>query len=330
VPDRLAGLQTQQQVTDRTSSLAKNIGSVIGVSPIKVDYAIGNYFGLWGRDIATLSNAVDDEAPAQSLEDRMLWRRFLKDPTRSSDANVKFWEFMGRTTGKFNQAVNTYDDLVKRRSPEGDAMARELLAKMSEAERAYVTLRSGADEDGKPAFKADHKRLHPLQRAYEAATVLNGLRMEMNRNSFAKFEDGERQPLSQTQRRDLLEVIRELGQREVRNALVILKEPGFEGRKLAELEPLMARINAISPAVAEEIRTRYATAKIYKTEAAAQHYQKLKSTLVRDGSEADIDDMVDDAKDRGYEFDGERVRRPQKRRIQIPAAPPVIRATPPR
>lgn len=45
VPDRLQRLATEQQYTDRTSSLAKNIGKAIGVSPIKVEYSADGFFG---------------------------------------------------------------------------------------------------------------------------------------------------------------------------------------------------------------------------------------------------------------------------------------------
>jgi hypothetical protein len=79
-----------------------------------------------------LSAGVDDRAPAQNPEDRV-FRRFIKDPTRTSDVTTKFWDFMGQTTGKYSQAVNTYDSLVKGFR---DQDAKDFLAKLPGAERA--------------------------------------------------------------------------------------------------------------------------------------------------------------------------------------------------
>jgi hypothetical protein len=119
VPDRLQRLPKELQYTDRTSDLAKAISRVIPVSPIKVDHAIGGYFGLNGRDLMALSQGIEEDAPAKSWEDRVFFRRFLKDPTNSSDVTSKFWDFMSQTTGKYNQANNGFMALVGRRSPEG-------------------------------------------------------------------------------------------------------------------------------------------------------------------------------------------------------------------
>ena len=73
-----------------------------------------------------------------------------------------------------------------------------------------------------------------------------------------------------------------------------------------------------SPAVGDEIATRYATNKIYTTRAVADAYLQLERALARDGSEADLGGLVADAWTEGYEFGGEKAKRPQKRRVPIP------------
>jgi len=55
VPQNLQRLTPAEQYNEHTSSLSKMLGNAIGVSPVKVDYAIGSLFGNWGRDIMTLS-----------------------------------------------------------------------------------------------------------------------------------------------------------------------------------------------------------------------------------------------------------------------------------
>ncbi|MDH2400459.1 hypothetical protein QCM77_10990 [Bradyrhizobium sp. SSUT18] len=314
VPDTIARRTPAEQYTDRTSALAKYIGRTIGVSPIKVDYAVGAAFGTWGRDAMALSQGVDQDAPVANWDDAVFFRRFIKDPTRTSDVTTKFWDLMGQSNGKYNQNVASYDNLVKTFH---DADAQQLLSQLPSSQKAFVTLKSAANEDGKPAFNADQKRLHPLVRAADAVALLNSMRRDLVGNTFNTFESGQPLKIDPTTRRDLIDNIRELAQLEMRNAFVIMKEPGYAGRPMISTETSMAKIHSLSPLVADEIAARYATAKIYTTEAVAAAYPQLQRALIRDGSQADLGALAFDAKADGYEFGGERVRRPQKRRLQI-------------
>lgn len=323
VPEQIQRLPTEQQFTDRTSELAKYIGRNIGVSPIKVDYAIASQFATWGRDVMAMSQGVSENTPAASLDDAVFFRRFVKDPTRSSDVTTRFWNYMGQTTGKFNQDVAGYNDLVREAVTRGAPLsaANDFLSKLPAAERAFVTLKSGAREDGKPAFTADERRLHPLQHAYDAVEMLNGLRKELGTNAQMSFGGREKIVLNPVQRRDLLENVRELSQMEMRNALAIVGEGGFAGRSILDPNDTLAKINAISPAVAEEIKTRYATAKIFSTEAIRRSWPQLRDELVRNGTQADIKGLSFDAKAEGYQFGGVRAKRPGITRLPIAPSP---------
>lgn len=314
VPDTIARRTPAEQYTDRTSALAKYIGRMIRVSPIKVDYAVGAAFGTWGRDAMALSQGVDQDAPAANWDDAVFFRRFIKDPTRTSDVTTKFWDLMGQSSGKYNQDVASYDNLVKS-FRDGDA--QQFLSKLPSNEKAFVTLKSAANDDGKPAFSADQKRLHPLIRAADAITLLNGLRRDLVGNTFNTFESGQQLRIDPPTRRDLIDNIRELAQLEMRNAFVIMKEPGYAGRPMISTATSMEKIRSLSPVVADEIASRYATAKIYTTDAVAAAYPRLQQALVRDGSEADVGTLAFDAKADGFEFGGERVKKPAKRRLQI-------------
>lgn len=314
VPGQLQRLPAPMQFNENTSELAKWLGQMTGLSPMKIEFGIGSQFGNWGRDVMALSQGVDPDHPAQSWDNAIFLRRFIKDPTRTSDATTKFWDFMGQTTGQFNQAVAAYDSLVKGFQ---DDKAKEFLSKLPAAERAFVTLKSAATEYGKAAFNADERRLHPLQRAYDAITTLNGLRAELTKNTFRDFETLTRLKLDPEKRRDLISNIRELAQMEMRNALVIMKEPGYEGRPIFDPNDVMERIVHLSPEIGAEIAARYATNRIYTTTATQQAWPKLRDQLVRSGSEADIRDLAYDAKSAGYEFGGERVKKPVKRRTVI-------------
>jgi hypothetical protein len=320
VPDTLRRLPPEMQTTDRTTSAAKEIGKAIGVSPIKVDYAIGAYFGLWGRDIMAMSSGVDEKAPARAWADMALVRRFVKDPSRTSDVTTKFWDFMGASTGKYNQAAAAHSELINRRSPESDALAADYLSKLPAGPRTFVTMKNAADENGKPAFSADDRRMHPLQRAYDAVTVLNGIRREMDRDAFAPFETGERVPMTPQLRGQIRDAARELAHMEMYNALVIAKEPGYANQPLFDTAPVLEKVRKLAPEVADEIVTRYATAKIYPTRNVAAAYPKLQAEILARGSEADLSDIQIDVTSDGFEFSGDRVKRPQKRRVPVAPA----------
>lgn len=315
VPSQLQRLPPEMQFNDRTSGLAKWLGHITGLSPMKIEYGIGAEFGNWGRDVMALSQGVDQDSPALAWDDHVFTRRFIKDPTRSSDVTTRFWDFMGQTTGKYNQDVVAYDALMKGFQ---DDKAKEFLSKLPSGERAFVTLKSAAREDnGKAAFNADEKRLHPLQRAYDAVSLLNGLRRELSNNTFTGFESQARLKLDPEKRRDLIANVRELAQIEMRNALVIMKEPGYANRPLLDPNDTMAKIVAQSAAVGTEIATRYATAKIYTTDAVAKAWPKLRDEVVKNGSEADVRGLAFDAKGDGWEFGGDKAKKPPKRRLPV-------------
>ena len=91
---------------------------------------------------------------------------------------------------------------------------------------------------------------------------------------------------------------------------------------MLDVNDTMTKIRALSPAVANEIATRYATNKIPMTSSVQQSWPTLRDEVLRNGSEADVLDLALDARADGYEFGGDRVKRPQKRKITIqPAAP---------
>jgi hypothetical protein len=60
-----------------------------------------------------------------------------------------------------------------------------------------------------------------------------------------------------------------------------------------------------------------ATARIYTTAAVQKAWPQFRDELVRSGSEADVHGLAIDAKLEGYEFGGDRAKRPQKRRVTI-------------
>jgi hypothetical protein len=117
VPDRLQRLVPAEQYTERTSARARTIGRTINVAPIKVDHAIGNTFGLWGRDLLALSNTADPNAPGAALEDAMFLRRFIKSADAASETTKRFWTIAAQQNGEYAQAKSTYESMLGQCTP---------------------------------------------------------------------------------------------------------------------------------------------------------------------------------------------------------------------
>ncbi|MGX9983974.1 LPD38 domain-containing protein [Methylobacterium fujisawaense] len=304
-----------------TGGLIDEIGKSLAMSPIKVDYAVGSMFGNWGRDLMSVSNQADPNQPAAANEDTMFLRRFIKGADRSSETTKLFWEQAAQRNGAFAQAAAHYGDLLKSYQ---DRDASDYLAALPAAQRAYVMLSQGGDEDtGKAAFNADDKRLHPITRAASAVQVVGGLIKELTNNSQKTFEDGERIGMDPQKRRDVIDALRVLQAIEQRNAMVLTQQKGYEGRPMLSAEDQFAVLKAQSPVAAAELATRYATNKILPTDTVAKLWPEAQRRLLADGTQAEIRDLALDAKVDGWAFDGDAVRKPQRRRVGIdPSAPP--------
>lgn len=314
VPERLAGRDPYLQYNSRTSPTAKAVGEVLNVSPIKVDQTIGNLFGTWGRYARDFSKAFEDETGVARMQDNAFLRRYEKDAWMISDAPKKFWEYMGRTSGTYYKAQNSYDSLVE--DPRGDPQA--YFDKLDSNRKVWVTLQSAGDDDeGRPKFDADDRRVHPLERGRLAVIELSKLREDVASNRIRDVETKEHIPLTKESRKKLTEAISILSMKEFRNALVILEEPGYAGRPLMDLSSEFAIIRETSPEVALNLQTIYATRKIYKTSAVALNYKNYRDEILAGGGDAEVSGITSDIVSDGYEFDGERVPR-RKRRVPIP------------
>ena len=342
VPDSLKAVDPQHQFTERTSMFARKTGDITNAisdflkdhtnsafatmtgfgdawSPIKVDYAIGSLFGMWGKDIQAASNwfAGDDDKPESQFEDMVFLRRFLKDPNRSGEMTKRYFEFAAQKTGQYAQAVNTYDRYMNMYQ---DQKAQDWMATLPSDKKAFVTLNAGADDEGARKFSADDRRLHPVTRAQNAMGQLNSITRELTFNSQINTETGERFNLTAVQRRDAIEAVRQLGAQEMRNALVMVGDKGYEGRSVLDAGQQFKVIEAISPEVAAEVSRRYATGKVLPAASVAEVWPEARKRLLQDGSEADLSDLTSDANAAGYEFGGERTSKREKRRKAIKGA----------
>ncbi len=322
VPDQVANAAYPElEYNDKTSSLAKYMGKVMGWSPMKIDYAMGSLFGSNGRDLMSATSMVDRDTPTQALDDTVFVRRFLKNAERISGRTKEFWELMAAKTGKYANDQDAYRKLVKEAVLRGQPMdaATQLLNKMPAPERVYVALHEGADARGRPAFTADDRRMHPLSRAHEAVTLLGGVVRDVEANTLIPYREKEKVPLSPDQRRELIDDIRTMAGAEMRNAFVAVGQPGYQGRPIFDVHDYMDVIRKVSPAVADEIATRYSTAKIYSFDAIREAWPELRQEITRYGTDANIRSLTSHTKARGYEFQAPRAKKPPV--IRQPIAP---------
>ena len=315
------GRPAAQQFRPGTSHIAKALGELLGWSPLKIDYFFGSAFGSLGRDAIHAADVTDPNAPDIPPENTMFLRRGIKQADITSQTTQTFWRLAGQQNGEYVGAKNAYDQAI---TDHRDKDAADFLAKLPNSKRAYVTLQSAVDENGKP-FKADEKGLHPLTRAFKAVSEINGMISEISGNAQKQLDGGQALTLNSRERREAIDGLRQIQAMEQRNALVILGERGYESRKLLSVEDEFGVLQAKLPAIADELGARYATARISKTAEEAKAWPQAQRRLLREGGAADLTDLAADVRSEGPAFEGERVRHPQRRRrVEIPPLPAAV------
>lgn len=311
----------------KASSIGQAIGKVTGWSPLKVDYAIGGGFGNWGRDWLSISNATDPNKPEAALDEAIFARRFIKRAFGGSNEMIRYWwDMAGQRNGTYATAKAQFDFLVKSApiNPvtqfRDDSKAQEFVAKLSDNQRVYVTMFKSASDAGKAEYGPDQRRLHPLVRASDAVSAINDYQASLNRNIQIQFSTGKRVEMDPGKRRVVIDALDNLKRVEIRNALVMLREPGFKDRKILPVEDQWKALRDIDPKVAGEVATRYASQKVVPETTVAKLWPEIKRRVLQ-GDVAGVKELTVEAKYGGYEFGATRVKKPVKPMIKIAPAP---------
>ena len=320
VPQKLQEMENEFQVNSQTSAIAKRIGNMTGWSPIKVDFALGGFGGYWGRDVSMMSQGDEETDVTSNLMDWALLRSGIKDPAQISNARELFWKHMGRTTGDYPKALNTYNGLMA--TPRTEEQAKAYFNTLSSNRKAWIVLNTAGNDEGKKVFTADDLRSHPLHRSVEAVSVLSAMRTQLLGNNLVDSETKKPLLITPDQQKRLGFVFGQMTLAEMANGLIITHEPGYDKRPLFDMSVFLKRIEGVSPAIAEEVKARYATRKIYKTDEIARVYDQVQKELIQFGSEADLSLTTTAVTSAGFEFDilglGERRKRPLILRGTIP------------
>lgn len=329
VPENLQGLAPQAQYNERTSGIARKASegsavlakvmndltgsSVDAWSPMLVDNVIGNLGGYLGKEVQINSKFLLDQVngPEQRFEDAAFFKRFTLDPNKTSTTVQDYYGFAGQKGGAFPQAAATVQHLIDMGHKQE---ASDFMATLSDEQKAYATLQTAGDADGKRAFTPDERRLNPITRAQSAVKSLSDFSHEMIGNRQTNTETGEHIDMSPAQLRIVNDAVLQMAAMEMRNALVMTNDKGYQGRPILDLKPQLEAIRAASPDAADEIARRYATNRVLPTDTVARAWPDARQQILAKGSEADLADAMVDATLGGYEFGGDRVKRRGKHR----------------
>nr|WP_321464013.1 LPD38 domain-containing protein [uncultured Cohaesibacter sp.] len=303
IPQELQGLEPYLQQTAATSSLSKLLGETLGWSPILADKILVNFGGGLGRSLLSISDLASDK-PEQSADNWPFLRRFIKSASKGSRSANKFWEKVSSTTGTWEAASRSYDAI-----PEGPER-ENYLASLTEEQRVYIAAKH---MEGKAS---QAKKLHPLDRARRAILAISKLRKDLVDDTVTGAE-GDISGLPSIDRGAMVDILASIQVEEARNALVMLNEPGWEKRGIADIESHYRELEALNPKILSVLADRYATAGVVPFETVEKAWPDYRKRLLEDGSAAPMGDFVAMSKHE-RELNGQRIKR--KRKALVPGA----------
>lgn len=288
VPDYMQALSPELQYNNRTTELAKQIGQITGMSPLRIDHVMSGLGASAYRDVTNLYNQTDSNRPDMDRVDIPVIRRFVRDARRGSTTGKDFWDFASTTDGVLRGAELSYRTMLEAGQVKA---ADEFLDTLDPDAKAYALLNVN--------FKADAKRLNPFYRGRQLTTIVSAMRREMVsplgvEDSTTKFS--EPMQLSSTEKAELDIALSEYARREMRNTLVYMKAPGWENKAPLDTEKTLELIDAINPAIGDELQRRIKKAKVYSAQVVQDYWPEVKDRLIEDRENTFLGDIVSIAK----------------------------------
>jgi hypothetical protein len=288
VPDYMRGLQPELQYNHYTTEFAKQLGDMMGWSPMRIDHVMSGLGASAYRDLTSMYNMTDPNRPSSDKTDWPITRRFVRDARRGATSAKDFWKYASTVDGKLRRAELTYKNYVEAGK---ERAAEDYLNELPDDDRAYALLSTH--------FKADAKRLHPFYRTRQLTTIVSAMRREMVSELGVEYTGpggGDALRLSATEKARVDEVLSEYARREVRNSLVYMKTPGWETKAPLPTEPTLSMLSQISPELSDEFDRRVKKAKVYDAEVIQDYWPDVKDRLLSDRENAFLKDVVSIAK----------------------------------
>ncbi|WGM47646.1 hypothetical protein KOAAANKH_02528 [Brevundimonas sp. NIBR10] len=295
VPEYLESMPPELQYQVWNSSLSKSLGDLLNISPAKIDYAIQGFGGPFGSYIMGASDAADPDRPSGSWTDLPVVRRFVSPAFRGSQDKREFYDRAGAKSSELRRALNGIKEYQERGRPEA---AQAIFTELDDAGQAFVMSQQG---------EASTRRLHPLIRAEVFAREASRMMGELNG---AEPKDGGAPlpPMNRTTRQTIEDAIERVTVAELRNAMVVTRQPGFQNKALEDRNELWGQLEAMAPEVAAELQRRLGVGqdKAYDYDALIELWPQVESRLRTEGSAAYLDDLASDAQGRTTSW-GEKV-----------------------
>lgn len=289
VPDYMRALEPELQYNHYTTEFAKSVGRLMGWSPMRLDHLFSAFGASAYRDLTQMYNMTDPGRPASDVSDWPITRRFVRDARRGATSAQDFWKLASTVTGSLRRAEVTYKNYIESGK---EAAAENYLSELSPDERAYAVLNTH--------FKADYKRLNPMYRVAQENGLISAMRRELYSDLGVENSGpgGTDSPfmLSAKEKADVDNVLSELARREMRNALVFMKAPGWANKKPLPTEPTIELLRSTNPDVAEEFERRIKKAKVYSAETVQEYWPEVRDRLIQDGDGAFLKDILAVAK----------------------------------
>ncbi len=295
VPYYMRGVDAPEQYNAYTSELAKLVGKATGVSPLKIEYAINNTFGGWGRDAQFLSNMMaGNSRPETQIYDYPVTRRFYKNLPRGNLMTAAFYDLVGQGTGTLEAKAAAFSLRIQNGNR---SEAAELYKGMKDEEKIWTALT-------KFGFETAEKRLHPLYRAHDIVQIGNALSRSVTAGNVLREEELDRRnltlsrrdatPINLTphQRAKLQEELLEYNMATTRNAMIAIRAPGTNNLENMDVDKVMNRIGLISPEFRKEFEARIASKNLQSEKYVYEKWPELRRRILQDGEDADLSDLT--------------------------------------
>ena len=143
------------------------------------------------------------------------------------------------------------------------------------------------------------RRLHPLERARVFAQEASRIIGELN-GAEPKDQGIPLPPMNRKTKQMVEDAIERITVAELRNAMIVTRQPGFQNREQMDRASYWADLNDMAPEVAAELERRLGVGRdrAYDYEAVMALWPQVEQRLKAEGSTAYLDDMAADAQGR--------------------------------
>lgn len=295
VPEYLEAMPPELQYQTWNSSLSKALGDMLNISPAKIDYAIQGFGGPFGSYLLGASDAADPERPSGSWTDLPVARRFVSPAFRGSQDKRDFYDRAGARNSDLRRALNGVREYQERGQVD---KAQVIFQELDEPGRLFVQSQQG---------EMATRRLNPLIRAEVFAREASRMIGELN-GAMPRDEGAPLPPMSRARRQVLEDAIERVTVAELRNAMVVTRQPGFQNRSLEDRTALWEELAEMAPEVAAELERRLGVGrdKAYDYDAVVELWPQVEQRLRTEGSAAYLEDLAADAQGRTQSW-GERM-----------------------